>query len=74
MTSELCLLVLCRCSSCHSDSGKARSRLILPSVASGRLYGKHRNHLVLPCIQVRTSVQMLVSCCSSYALLLYSDV
>ncbi len=33
-----------RCSSCHSDSERSRSLLILPSVGSGRLYG-----MLLPC-------------------------
>lgn len=28
------------CSSCHSDEARSRSRLILPTVTSGRVYGE----------------------------------
>ena len=41
------------CSSCHSDSAKSRSRLILPTINSSRVYGA-------PCM----SCMLCMLCCS----------
>lgn len=41
--------IICRCSSCHEDSSRARSLLILPSVGSGRIYGEQRLDMACLC-------------------------